>query len=78
MVLVRRDFFYGDRLEPRYLRPHGSALGKYSAQIPDHDASYPRRTGVCYRDTSNAEVEYKHNGSRDTWTSLEEKMMKEY
>ena len=60
------DFFYGDRLEPIYLRPMGSALGRYTNQAPLDNAGFPKRTGICYRDASNVTATYITNGSRIT------------
>ena len=60
------DFFYGDRLEPRYLRPMGSALGRYTNHAPLDNAGFPKRTGICYRDASNVTATYITNGSRRT------------
>ena len=62
------DFFYGDRLEPRYLRPMGSALGRYTNHAPLDNAGFPKRTGICYRDASNVTATYITNGSRSAFS----------
>ncbi len=58
------DLFYGDRLEPRYIRPAGSALGRYSDKAPLDNQGYPKRAGICYRDYTDVNVEYDFVGSR--------------
>lgn len=58
------DLFYGERLEPRYIRPMGSALGRYTDKAPPDNEGYPKRAGICYRDPSDVAVEYDFIGSR--------------